>query len=112
MVRIDTNGAREYRLLMRSSAVMATIFIGFAVLAQDALRGTLTMGLGDVAQIKQKAEAGDAAAQVTLADSLASSFHATEALDWYRNAAAQGSVEGKFHVGQMLLFGAPGIPVN
>jgi hypothetical protein len=78
--------------------------------AQDPLRGTLTMGLGDIAAIKQKAEAGDGAAQVALADSLASRFHATEALDWYRKAAAQGNVEGRYHVGDMLLFGASGIP--
>ena len=70
------------------------------------------MGLGDVAVIKQKAEAGDAAAQVALADALASSFHASEALEWYRKAAAQGNVEGEYHVGDMLLFGAHGIPNN
>jgi hypothetical protein len=86
------------------------VFIAFAVFGQDALRGTLTMGFGDLAQIKQKAEAGDTAAQVALGDSLASSFHATEALRWYQEAATHGSVEGKYHVGGMLLFGAPGIP--
>jgi hypothetical protein len=70
------------------------------------------MGMGDVAVLKQKAEAGDAAAQVALGDALASRFHATEALDWYRKAAAQGNVEGEYHVGDMLLSGAPGIPNN
>jgi len=70
------------------------------------------MGFGDIAAIKQKAEAGDAAAQVALADSLASQFHATEALEWYRKAATQGNVQGEYLVGQMLLFGAPGIPSN
>ncbi|MEI8042557.1 MAG: tetratricopeptide repeat protein [Verrucomicrobiota bacterium] len=80
--------------------------------AQDPLRGTLTMGMGDVTAIKKKAEAGDAGAQVALGDALASRFHAIEALDWYRKAAAQGNVEGKYHVGDMLLFGAPGIPNN
>jgi hypothetical protein len=43
---------------------------------------------------------------------LASSLKATEALEWYRKAAAQGSVEGKYNVGHMLLFGAPGLPAN
>jgi hypothetical protein len=69
------------------------------------------MGLEDVAQIKQRAQAGDAA-QVALGDCLASSFHASEALRWYKKAAAQGNLEGEFHLGQMLLFGAPGIPAN
>ncbi len=78
--------------------------------AQDNLRGTLTMGMGDVAAIKQRAEAGDAGAQVALGNALASRFRASEALVWYRKAASQGDVEGKYHVGDMLLFGAPGIP--
>ncbi len=80
--------------------------------AQDPLRGVLTLGLGDVAAIKQKAETGDAAAQVALADSLAAHFQATEALAWYRKAAAQGNIEAKYQVGNVLLFGAPGIPNN
>lgn len=83
-----------------------------SLFAADPLQNAITMGFGDVAEIKKKAEAGDPAAQVKLGDSLASSFHATEALQWYQKAAAQGNVEGKFHVGQMLLFGAPGIPAN
>ncbi len=78
--------------------------------AQDSLHGLTTLGSGDVAATKQKAEAGDAAAQVALGDSLNYTFHASEALGWYRKAAAQGSVEGAYHVGDMLLFGAPGIP--
>ncbi len=90
--------------------VLLGLFFSCGLSGQDALRGILTMGMGDVAQIKQKAEAGDPAAMVALGDSLASSFHATEALQWYQKAAAQGSVEGRFHAGQMLLFGAPGIP--
>jgi hypothetical protein len=90
--------------------VLAAILIATVVTAQDILRDTLTMGMGDVAVIKQKAEAGDAAAQVALGGALASKFHASEALDWYRKAAAQGNVEGEYHVGDMLLFGAPGIP--
>jgi hypothetical protein len=91
---------------------LTALLIAAVALAQDPLRGTLTMGMNDVAVIKQKAEAGDAAAQVALADALASSFHASEALDWYRKAAAQGSVQGEYHVGDMLLFGAQGIPGN
>jgi len=63
-----------------------------AAVAQDGLRGSFIMGMGDVTAIKQKAEAGDAAAQVALGDVLASRFHASEGLEWYRKAAAQGNV--------------------
>ena len=89
---------------------LTAILIATLAAAQNPLGGTLTMGLGDVAAIKRKAEAGDAAAQVSLGETLASSFHASEALGWYRKAAAQGNVEGEYHVGNMLLFGGPGIP--
>jgi hypothetical protein len=89
---------------------LAALLIATAASAQNPLSGTLTMGFGDVAALKRKAEAGDAAAQVALGDALASHFHASEALGWYRKAAAQGNVAGEYHVGDMLLFGAPGIP--
>ena len=70
----------------------------------------MTMGIGDVAAIKQKAEAGDAPSQVAFGDALASRLQASEALNWYCKAANQKNVEGEYHVGQMLLFGAPGDP--
>jgi hypothetical protein len=94
------------------AGVFAGILTVCRVPAQNTLHGTLMMGMGDVAQIKQKAEAGDAVAQVALGECLASNFHATEALEWYRKAAVQCNLEGKFHTGQMLLFGAPGIPAK
>jgi hypothetical protein len=94
----------------RTSLAVSALLLTHPALAQNGLSGTLTMGMGDVAAIKQKAEAGDAAAQVALGGALASSFHASEALSWYRKAAAQGNVEGEYHVGDMLLFGASGIP--
>jgi TPR repeat protein len=81
-----------------------------SVHAQAQLRGMLTTGMGDIAAIKQKAEAGDAKAQVSLADSLIANFHAVDALTWYRKAAEQGNSEGACQVGRILLFGAPGIP--
>jgi hypothetical protein len=106
LVKMRTN------LLKRTTCTVAGLLVSYGIFGQDALRGTLTMGLGDVTQIKQRAEAGDPEAQVALGDSLTSRFHATAALQWYQKAAAQGSVEGKFHVGQMLLFGAAGIPAD
>jgi hypothetical protein len=96
----------------RSSLAVLALLLTHPALAQDNLRGTLTMGMGDVAAMKQKAEGGDAAAQVALGDALASRFHASEALEWYRKAAAQGNVEGEYHVGDMLLSGVYGIPQN
>ena len=99
-----------HRKHLKALVVLGGVSSALAALGQDAGRGTLIMGLNDVAAIKQKADSGDAVAQVSLGDALASRFHATEALQWYRKAAVQGNVEGEYHVGQMLLFGAPGIP--
>jgi len=78
--------------------------------AQDALRGTMITGFGDIATIKQKAEAGDARSQGLLGDALAAKFRSLEALDWYRKAASQGSVQAAYHTGHLLVFGGVGIP--
>lgn len=96
------------KTFLSASAIFAATF----AYCQDLGQGVATMGFGDVAAIKQKAEAGDAMAQVALADSLASRFQATEALLWYRKAAVQGNVGGQYYLGQMLLFGHAGIPAN
>ena len=48
--------------------------------------------------------------QLSLADTLASNSRPAEALQWYRKAAAQGSIEAIYHVGELLLFGMHGIP--
>lgn len=92
------------------SLLLTAILLATTTLAQDSLSGTLTMGLGDVAALKRNAEAGDAAAQVALGDTLASHWRASEALQWYRKAAAQGNVEEEYRVGNMLLFGGFGNP--
>jgi hypothetical protein len=88
------------------------VLFGTLAQAQDPLGNVMTMGFGDVAAIKQKAEVGDAAAQVALGDALAGHYRATEGLEWYKKASVQGNVEGEYHVGEMLLFGAVGIPNN
>ena len=70
------------------------------------------MGFSDVAATKQRAEAGDPQAQLSLADTLSGlsgNFKKAEALQWYRKAAEQGSVEAKSRLGEMLLFGDYGI---
>ncbi len=78
--------------------------------AQDPMTGTLKMGFSDVAATKQKAEAGDPQAQLSLADTLSFNFKSADALEWYRKAAQQGSVAAKSRLGEILMFGATGIP--
>jgi hypothetical protein len=90
-------------------ALTVAAFAKVACYAQDPLKGTLTMGLGDVAAIKQKAEAGDPVAQVNLGDVLVSKFRPAEALGCYLKAAAQGNPDGRYHAGHILLFGAAGL---
>jgi len=43
------------------------LLLAHSALAQDPFKGVLTMAFGDVAALKQKAEAGGAAAQAALA---------------------------------------------
>jgi len=83
-----------------------------AVFAQNPLNEVLKAGYGDVAATKQKAEAGDPQAQLSLADTLAFNSKSADALTWYRKAADQGSIEAKSRIGEMLLFGHAGIPSN
>ena len=48
-----------------SITVVATLFTALqSILAADQLAGTLNMGFRDMSVVKQKAEAGDSAAQV------------------------------------------------
>src|SRR5208283_1315313 len=89
--------------------VWAAMIVNLAS-AQDPLSGALKMGFSDVAATKQKAEAGDPQAQLSLGDTLAFNFKSADALVWYRKSAAQGSVEAKSRAGGMLLFGSAGIP--
>ena len=91
--------------------ILAAVFANLAW-AQDPLRGALKMGFSDVAATKQKAEAGDAQAQLSLGDTLAYNFKSADALDWYRKSAEQGLVEAKSRVGDVLLFGRSGIPAT
>jgi hypothetical protein len=57
---------------------------GSMVFAQNPLKEVVKMGFSDVAATKQRAEAGDAQAQLSLADTLSSNFKKTESLLWYR----------------------------
>jgi hypothetical protein len=90
------------------------VFIGFfqlnALLAtgQDPLANSIAMGTGNVAEMKRQAEAGKPEAQVKLGDLLSFNQRKTDALEWYRKAAYNGSTEATYRVGEMLLFGAVG----
>jgi hypothetical protein len=79
--------------------------------AQNILSHSLNSAFRDMAQVKLDAEAGDASAQCTLANSLGSSYKSAEALQWYSKAAAQGRLDAFYQVGHMLLFGALGVPL-
>lgn len=98
------------RIVRKWAAGLVAVMFGGLLGAQDPLKTTLTMGFGDMAAIKQRAELGDPAAQVALGDSLGSHFRPSEALEWYRKAAARGNVEAEYRLGGVLLFGATGIP--
>lgn len=78
--------------------------------AQDPFTGALKMGFTDVAATKQRAEAGDALAQLSLGDTYLTNLKPSEALSWYRKASEQGLVEAKSRLGEILLFGGFGIP--
>jgi hypothetical protein len=72
----------------------------------------LKMNYTDVAETKRNAEAGDKAAQLSLGDTFASQNRPSEALEWYRKAAHQGSLEAVYRIGKTLLGGAPGVPTE
>lgn len=91
--------------------ILAAFFANFAS-AQDPLSEVVKMGFSDVAATKQKAEAGDPSAQLSLGDTLAHNLKSADALSWYRRSAAQGSVEAMSRLGEMLMFGYPGIPTS
>jgi TPR repeat protein len=87
-----------------------SLLIAIAAPAQNAeLRGTLAQGFSDLGAIKIRAEQGDVAAQVKLADAYLSNFKSSDALEWYK-AAASKSLEAQYQYGNLLLFGRFGIP--
>ena len=95
-----------------NTTICLTFLASCVAFAQDPLNDALKMGFTDVAATKQKAEAGDPQAQLSLGNTLSSNFKSADALGWYRKAAQQGSVAAKSRIGEMLMFGATGIPSN
>jgi hypothetical protein len=96
--------------IFRTVVLSVVALSASAVSAQDMFQHIITSGYEDMAEIKRKAEAGDARAQYKLANTLASQFHSADAFQWYGKAARQGDLECFYQVGRMLLYGATGIP--
>src|SRR5690349_20936725 len=88
----------------------AAFSFDYAASGQDPLSSILKMNYTDVAETKRKAEEGDPGAQLSLANTLASQHRPSDAIPWYRKAAAQGSIEAVYRAGSILLTGAVGIP--
>jgi hypothetical protein len=84
------------------------LFLTCNASAQNILEHVLTNGSEDMAEIKRKAEEGDAASQFKLADSLAAISRSADAFKWYSKAALQGDRECFYLTGRMLLYGAAG----
>src|ERR1043166_9055153 len=81
--------------------LLALAFIlGSNVRAQDIFQDLATTAFGDMAEIKRKAEAGDARAQHELANALASRARSADALQWYSKAARQGDQEAFYKEGR------------
>jgi hypothetical protein len=96
--------------IARTMLLSAVVLVAPRIPAQDFFQHALTSGYEDMAEIKRKAEAGDASAQHKMANTLDSQAHSADALQWYIKAARQGDGKAFYRVGQMLLYGAGGIP--
>ncbi len=111
---LETEEPEQMRIPIRSCGCRTKLVAGLCVASVAACalassdRVSDLIRAGDMAAIKQKADAGDAAAQVVLGTFLARYFLATEALEWYSKAAAQGNVQGQYTLGHILLFGNSG----
>ena len=99
----------------RGKFLPITIVISLFVLAsnlraQDASQYLSTTAFEDVAEVKRKAEAGDASSQYKLANLFTFQTRSADALKWYLKAAHQGDPESAYQVGRLLLYGSAGMP--
>jgi len=83
----------------------STFFLTCSARAQGPIGTALKMGFTDVAETKRKAEAGGAAAQLSLANTFAGQLRPADAVPWYQKAASQGSLEAVHKLGNILLTG-------
>lgn len=87
-----------------------SLFLGIPLFGQNVVLDAVTRATSDVAEIRRRAEGGDAEAQVRFGDILSTHVRHADALQWYLKAAMQGNDAGEFHVGRTLLNGAYGNP--
>ena len=109
------------KLLPKMSLCTSRLVVVFAILLLMANPGSAAQATATnrpparpltIAELRQKAMDGDKASQVKLADAFLRERWPAEALDWYKKAADQGSMEAIFRVGQLLSAGAPGTPAT
>jgi hypothetical protein len=102
------------KLLFRKECLGFVLGLLMAIHArgQNLIYDAMARAGSDYAEIRKRAEAGDATAQVAFGDILTGKLRHADALLWYRKAADQGNVYGQFHVGRTLLHGALGNPAD
>lgn len=110
---VGTSGKSErarQEILRRAFSFIALTVILHACVSygQDSIKNVLTMGFGDLVTIREKAEAGDPAAQNALGEALEHKFRSSEAVVYYRKAVTAGNVEAAFNLGRVLLYGVYG----
>ena len=91
---------------LTSFALIGMVLVSTAAAAPSGWRRLLPTVSGNVAITKERAERGEVASQVELADNLAANLFVAEAVEWYRKAAEKGNVEAKFRLGDILLNGS------
>jgi hypothetical protein len=101
--------ARSVMHGFRSIALSLLCFlITTCALAQGPIWNALRMTTTDMAETKEKAEAGDPRAQLAMGDVLANKNRPAEALSWYRKAGEQGEGLAVYRWGRLLWKGARG----
>jgi TPR repeat protein len=93
-----------------SLSFVLSLFLGIPLFGQNVVFDAVSRATSDVAEIRKRAEEGDAVAQVRFGDILTTHMRHADALQWYLKAAMQGNDAGEFHVGRTLLNGARGNP--
>ena len=91
---------------LTSFALIGVVLAGAAAPTPSGWRRLLPTVSGNVAITKERAERGEVASQVELADNLTANLLVAEAVGWYRKAAEKGNVEAKFRLGDILINGS------
>lgn len=89
---------------------ISSVTVCIAASAQQPGSGPGISGVPGIESLRDKAENGDARAQVALGNVLVAHRYSLDALAWYRKAAAQTNLDAVYYLGHLLLYGAAGIP--